>query len=206
MVKKKMGSAVILAGGENKRFGSPKAFIEIDGKTIIEIIVNKIQNSFKEIIVVTDQDIKTGNMPVTVTGDIITNGQKSSLRGLHTGLKKSAYSDIFVIGCDMPFINVELVEYLHSFLPGNHAVVPMIDGYAQPLFALYDKSCLPVIEESLKKEKLKISCLYKNLKIAYIFKEKIEEIDPGQKSFYNINTVEDFNKIKELFYTGLSHS
>lgn len=199
MIDGLFGTAIILAGGESKRFGYPKALLKIGDKTVIETIVNKIKNRFKEVIIVTDQPGSVEHLPVIVTGDIITECKKSSLRGLHAGLSKSQSRENFVIACDMPFVNIALVEYMYEHILDNDVVIPRIDNYVQPLHAFYQKKCFHLIEKNLTTGKFKVSELYHDLKIKYIDKDEIYHIDPEQKTFLNINTYADYEEAIKLY-------
>lgn len=196
-----MGTAVILAGGESKRLGYPKELIKINNETLLDIIIDKLDPYFGEIMVVTNRaDIKESLPPeVTIVKDIINDGRKSSIRGLHAGLKKSSSSVNFVTACDMPFVNLDLIKLMYSFLPGFDAVVPRIEGYVQPLFAFYRQECLPYIEKNISEGKLKLSDLYKGLKVCYVEKKQIETIDKDQRAFFNINTEADLAEAKKYF-------
>ncbi len=199
MDEKLMGSAVILAGGDSKRFGYPKAFLKLGNKMIIELIINRLSGHFAEIIVVTDQPAPLSHLPVKITGDIITKCAKSSLRGLHAGLSASSNQDNFVLACDMPFIKMDLIRYMHSHLTGYDAVIPRLGSYLQPLHAFYDKSCVNSIEKNLQEGKYKISELYGVLKIEYIDREIINFYDPEQIAFFNVNNYDDYIKARDIY-------
>ena len=47
-------TGIILAGGKSSRMGTNKALLTIDGKTVIEGIVNQLDNIVDDIIVVTN--------------------------------------------------------------------------------------------------------------------------------------------------------
>lgn len=192
-------TAIILAGGESKRFGEPKALLKFDDKLIVEIIVNKLQEFFSEIIIVTDDTEPLRHLPVILTEDILADCKKSSLRGLHAGLKTSTSAYNFVIACDMPFVNLLLIKYMHSIIPECDAVIPRVGEYLQPLYAFYHKECVDTIEKCLLAGKFKIIDLYRILKIRYIEKEDIQRIDPEQKAFFNINTDVDFEIARKMF-------
>lgn len=192
-------TAIILAGGESKRFGQPKALLRFGDKLIIEIIIEKLQEFFPEIIIVTDHPDPLRHLPVILTGDILTDCNKSSLRGLHAGLKTSSGAYNFVIACDMPFVNLLLIKYMHSIIPECDAVIPRVGEYVQPLYAFYLKEYVGTIEKHLLAGKFKIIELYRNLKIRYIEKEEIQRIDPDQKAFFNINTDVDFEIARQIY-------
>ena len=48
-------TGIILAGGKSSRMGTNKALLTINGKTVIERIVNQLDQIVDEIIVVTNQ-------------------------------------------------------------------------------------------------------------------------------------------------------
>ncbi len=192
-----LGTAVILAGGDSKRFGSPKALLKLEDKPIIELIASRLKECFGEIIVVTNQPELFQHMKVRLTGDVITSCKKSSLRGLHAGLYYSSHKRNFVIACDMPFVNLELIKYMHAYTENHHIVVPCVDNYLQPLYAFYSKECFDTIEKNLRAGKLKIADLYKEFDVKYIPKEIIYNFDPEEKVFFNINTHHDYAKVQE---------
>ena len=50
-------TGVILAGGKSKRMGTNKAFLEINGKRMIDQIVDIFKNTFEEVILVTNSPL-----------------------------------------------------------------------------------------------------------------------------------------------------
>ena len=193
-------AAIILAGGENKRLGQPKALLRFGDKLIVEIMVEKLQEYFSEIIIVTDLPDPLRHLPVILTGDVFTSYRKSSLRGLHAGLERSTGTHNFVIACDMPFVNILLIEYMHSMIPGYDAVIPRVGEYVQPLHAFYHKRSIATIEKHLLAGKFKVAELYFHLNIRYIEEEKILEVDPEQKAFFNINTDVAFKTARQIYF------
>ncbi len=190
--------AVILAGGDSKRLGQPKALLDFQGKALIELMVGLLSKYFGIITVVTDRPKLYRHLPVTFTQDII-NEEKSPLRGIHAGLSVSGLPYQFVVACDMPFLNLELIHYMSGFAAEYDAVVPRIGKYYQPLHAFYSRSCLRVIEKQLKMEHFKVTELYKHLKIRFISAEELLCFDPAQEAFVNINTWSDYEYALKVF-------
>jgi molybdenum cofactor guanylyltransferase len=193
--KKENGSgAVILAGGDSKRLGSPKALLDFCGQSLIERIVERLKQSFDEITVVTDRPELYHGLPVRLTGDLLTEEQKSPLRGIHAGLSISDLPYQFVVACDMPLLNLELITYMSRFAAEYDAVVPRIDNYFQPLHAFYNRTCIGVIEKQVRKGCYKVTDFYSELKIRFISEAEIVRFDPEQESFININTWPDYDR------------
>lgn len=117
-----------------------------------------------------------------------------SLGGLYTGIKEAKYDKCFVIACDMPFINSDLIKYIIA-MRGYDAVVPKTNGRFEPLFALYTKKCLKVIEKKFKKGNLKISEIFSEIKIREMNENEIKKFDNNLLSLININTLGDLSNI-----------
>jgi molybdenum cofactor guanylyltransferase len=192
--KESRSGAIILAGGDSKRLGSPKALLDFCGQSLIERIVERLKQSFDEITVVTDRPELYHGLPVRLMGDLLTEEQKSPLRGIHAGLSVSDLPYQFVVACDMPLLNLELIAYMSRFAAVYDAVVPKIDNYFQPLHAFYNRTCIGVIEEQVRKGCYKVTDLYSELKIRFISAAEIARFDPEQESFININTWPDYDR------------
>jgi molybdopterin-guanine dinucleotide biosynthesis protein A len=192
-------SAVILAGGDSKRMGTNKAFLRLEDSNLIDLVFNRVNSLFAETIVVSDRLEELAYLPAKLTKDLYTGVEKSALRGIHAGLTVSSYPASFVIGCDMPFFSLSLINYMSRFAIQYDVVVPRHGEHFQPLFAFYNKTTLDLILERLKENKLKISDLYRSLRIKDIGEDTIKEFDPHFFSFNNINTRDDYYKLKKNF-------
>ncbi len=191
--------AIILAGGDSKRLGRPKALLDFNGRTLISLMVGRLEKLFSEITVVTDRPELYSDLPVQLTGDLMKKEEKSPLRGIHAGLSFSSHPFQFVAACDMPFLNLELIQYMARFAPFYDAVVPHVgEGYYQPLHAFYKRSCIDIIERQVNRGRFKVSEFYSHLEIRFITLPEITRFDPDQQSFININTWEDYEKALEM--------
>lgn len=190
-------SLIILAGGNSTRLNRDKAFLElIENKTIIENIVSCLKGVFSEIIIVANNLEDYKFLGFNVVPDLVKG--KGPLGGIYTGLKTSKEERNFALACDMPFVNVDLVRYMLKFKDFD-AVVPRFNGYTEPLHAVYSKNILPVIENQLKNDELKINDAIKKIKkIRYIKKEEIEKFDKAKLCFFNINNEKDLEEAKRI--------
>ena len=98
----------ILAGGQSKRMGKDKLFLELNNKKLIEHALDKVKKYLKKIIIITNQENKfffENNL--TTVKDCI-EGQLGPLVGILTAMKwakenLSKCSWIATFPCDTPF-------------------------------------------------------------------------------------------------------
>lgn len=190
-------SGIILAGGKNTRIKNEKAFIQLRGKsTLVEETLKVFQKIFSEIIVVTNNPQAYLRFGTKVVEDLVKN--KGPLGGIFSGLCFSTSELNFVVGCDMPFINSDLIKYIVQKPAEYDAVIPQINGKVESLFARYSKNALPVILSHLLQDDLKLQNILAELKVLKISSQEVERFDPQRLSFFNINTQEDLQQAKEL--------
>ena len=187
-------TGVILAGGKSKRMGTNKAFLEINGRSMIDQIVDIFKDTFEEVILVTKSPIEYLHLDLRIVTDLIPN--KGALGGLYTGLFYASFQHIFVTACDMPFLNKGFIDYMVSKAGNFDAVVPLSSDGLQPIHAIYSKRCIRHIEALLELDDLKITNLYPKVRIREISPHEILSFDPKSSLFFNINTPEDLEKVR----------
>ncbi|MDP3259412.1 MAG: molybdenum cofactor guanylyltransferase [Thermodesulfovibrionales bacterium] len=192
-------TGTILAGGENRRIPLLKGHIEINGKKIIDSSVNLMRNLFGRAVISTNTPELYFYCGVPMIGDII--NQRGPLTGIFSVLSNIKDNAIFVAACDMPFLNERLIRYMvdkyNNFNSGTNkwdAVIPVFEGKPQPLFGIYSKNILGIIEERLNKGLKKLKDMLTEINVLYIKEEEVRQIDPEGRSFLNINTMEDYEK------------
>lgn len=192
-----MISGIILAGGKSSRMKFNKAFARLQNHTVIEILVDKFTKFFSETIIISnDPDLFTG-MGVQVYRDIIPS--QGPVSGIHAGLHYARNEIVFICGCDMPFVNLDMVEYMVSKLETHDSVVPEIHGHLQPTAALYNRKCLPVFTESLQKDHLKLICLFREaLDAVVVPAQELECFGDVDQMFFNINDANALEKARKF--------
>lgn len=173
--------------------GKNKAFLELGGKRLVDIIVYELGKLFREVIVVTDIPEKMAYLPVRLAEDIHKEGEKNALRGIHAALTVASHSSCFITACDMPFLSLSLIKYMASFARDYDLVAPKVDGYYQPMFSFYNKTSLPLINKALVQQTYKITTLFEKLHTKVIFADVVNTHDPKQLSFININSPDIFS-------------
>ena len=189
-------TAIILAGGKSSRLGRDKALERICGKYLVERVLDSLSQLGDDIIVVTAAPNQLSDLNVEKVLD--TYPRTGAKVGLCTGINASLSFYSLVVACDMPFLNIDLLRYLLDLASGFDAVIPRIGDKIEPLHAVYSKNCIPILEEQIRKGKLKISDLFNEINVRYVEPGEIERYDPRHLSLFNINSEADLKRAKAI--------
>ena len=98
-------SAAILAGGNNSRFNHVhKAFLIYQKKQFIDIIVGILYPKFSEILIITNhKELFKNYFNVKFFEDKFKG--IGPISGIHSALINSKNNNVFIVSCDMPFID-----------------------------------------------------------------------------------------------------
>jgi molybdopterin-guanine dinucleotide biosynthesis protein A len=188
-------SGVILAGGLNSRYGGrDKAFIEIEGQSILDRTIATFQTFFSEIIIVSNtiDSYPTKYQQFKLTSD--TYKEIGPLGGLHAAMKVCTTENMMVVSCDMPNIAPNALQFLIDYhsTNGGQALIPTIKDKMEPLHAIYQSSLLSKLEAHIENQnKRSIRSFLNTIDTTYVSDPQILKF---VKSFMNINSPEDFNK------------
>lgn len=171
--------------------GRNKAFLKVGDRLIIENTVGQLRPVVQEIIVVTNEPERYRYLGVTVTTDIIPG--RGPLSGMHAGLTLTPCPYSVVVACDMPFINGGLARELMALAPGYDVVIPRMGNHLQPLFAVYAKRCLPLIEECLRQDIRKIIAFFPKVRVRYVEQADLAVWGDLERLFCNVNTPQDLD-------------
>src|SRR5699024_1724584 len=117
-----------------------KALLTINGKTVIEHIVNECKKITDQILIVTNHFADYQFLALPMVED--KEKGKGPLAGIQAGLSEVSTEKNMVIACDMPFVSAEIAKDLLGELTNYDACLPKINDQLHPLFAAYRKSCL----------------------------------------------------------------
>lgn len=196
-----MLTGAILAGGENRRFPTLKGFLKIDGVTIIEKNIHLLKSFCNEIIISTNKPELYCSIKLNMYGDIFP--LQGPMSGIYSLLINAKYDNLLIIACDMPFVSSEVIaliikKHLEVFdREDYYATIPIFNNKLQPLCGIYNRKILPLLEDHLVKGKNSIYLFLKEINVNIINEYEIKKIDHYGQSFVNINTISDYEMIKE---------
>lgn len=189
-------NGIILAGGNSSRFGENKAFVEVAGRPLVENTVNMLKYIFSEVIIVANKVEDYEYLGLKIVKDIIPG--KGPLSGIHAGLVNSSADNNFIVACDMPFLNRDLIQFMKQKVSRSDVLIPRTGEGIEPLHAFYSKRCIKPIEQRLQSNNYKIIDFFAEVETEYVEEKDILTFDPMVRSFKNLNTQLDYEGIKIL--------
>ena len=186
-------TGIILAGGKSSRMGTDKALMQFQGEKLIERTMRTFRSVFPQIMIITNTPLDYLDQDAGIATDIFPG--KGPLGGIYTGLFYSPTEYAFVAACDQPFFNPEFICHMIDRIGPYDIVVPQTERGPEPLHAIYSRKCVGRIHALLGENRLKITGFYKSFRTLYIPSAEYSKFEPGEKMFYNMNTLSDLEKI-----------
>jgi len=190
---------VVLAGGKSLRFGQDKSQVKLGDKILIDYILNEIIDQFNEILVIANKQITFMNSKKI---SIINDYQKDlgPLGGVLTAMKwiqnnKKTYNWISTFPTDTPFFTKkELIKFYKNINYTESKLFFMKSRNTRHnIFGLWSIDLINSLEKDLLNNEKKVET-WANKKGVRTIEIDFNDKDP----FFNINTIEDYEKAKEM--------
>ncbi|MCP4131001.1 MAG: molybdenum cofactor guanylyltransferase [bacterium] len=192
MGEKNIVPAYIIAGGKSKRFGTDKSLHDYEGKPLIQHIFDAVNPVFDNIYISANDGEKYSFLGVETVPDIVPDlGPIGGLYSVLCHAKENGADSAFVVPCDMPNLNADLIEYMLSIPMEYDLIIPVLGSYYEPLHAIYSIKCLDPLKELIDNNKRKIIELVDKVEIRPVGEGEIEFYDDPMFIFRNINYQED---------------
>src|SRR5579875_1908968 len=123
----------------------------------------------------------------------------SPLGGLLTAFEKERSHQLITLGCDTPLVKPEVLSLIFESSIAGESVIPRWENrQLEPLVALYNvfdgmQGCLRAISAGKKRCVDMISFLPR---VRFLPVESIRRVDPKLVSLWNVNSFEEFERIK----------
>lgn len=187
---------VILAGHNSSRMGYNKVFAKFGDQTLIETIYTMLAFSFeKDPIIVTDNKTLFDKFEPLKDATVVEDKYPGhhTLGGVATAFEATDAENLFVIGVDMPFLSLVVLDRMVEAQGVAQVVVPILNGKDICLHAIYNRKLLPIMKEKIAAGEKLLHSFYKEVPLLQLpLKENTLEAD----IFIDINTPEDLNMLK----------
>ena len=189
----------VLAGGKSQRFGEDKSQVKLDGKLLIDHILNEIINEFKEILIVSNNQINFKHSDKISTVSDLKKDQ-GPLGGVLSAMKwvkesNKDYKWISTFPVDTPFFKKEILQNFLSEINLEEGKLFFIksNNTRHNIFGVWSIDLMDKLEEDLNNGERKVESWANSVGVKVIDMEFLNE-DP----FFNINSKEDLEKAKKI--------
>lgn len=189
-------TAFILAGGKSTRMGADKAFVELDGLTLLARVLDVARSLTPDVRIVGEPARFAPFAPVVE--DIFRNC--GPLAGIHAALRSSQTDLNLILAVDLPFISSPLLRFLVARAkdsPTSSVTVPSTAEGWQPLCAVYRKQFAGAAEQALRAGRYKIDKLFHAVDTQSIQPEELEAAGFPRTVFRNLNTPQELADASE---------
>lgn len=157
---------LLLAGGESRRMGRPKALLPVEGRTLIEWQVQRLAPEFAETLIAA---AAPEQVPAALQASAVLDRQRGRgpLGGLEAGLSAARMPVVVVLACDVPSFSARLARTLVTRLveePRADAAVPETPRGLEPLAAAYRReAALGAVSAALRAGDLRVRAMLDRL-------------------------------------------
>jgi molybdopterin-guanine dinucleotide biosynthesis protein A len=142
-------SALILAGGRSSRMGRDKAWLEVDGRPLIERQLALVRESGATGVFISGRaGADYSSLGCRVLEDDF--AAVGPLAGIERGLAAMTSPLLLVLAVDLPRMEAQFLRRLALACADDHGAVPEVRGNLEPLVAIYPKRAYAVIVEQLR--------------------------------------------------------
>lgn len=186
-------AAIILCGGQGRRMGEPKPFVQFGDSNLLLKVVAQVTQACRPVLLVgRDQatlSVQLGNPSLQVLQD--REPGLGPLEGLIVGLSAlQGQADFaFVCGCDTPFLRPALIQHLIDMAKarGVRGLMPSDGKRHYPLCSIYSTGLVEDLS-SLQLHTPRLQAIVEIPGIELIPVDDLRRFDPELESLLNINS------------------
>jgi len=189
----------VLAGGKSQRFGEDKSQVKLDGKLLVDHILDEIINEFKEILIVSNNQINFKHSDkISMISDL--KKDQGPLGGVLSAMKwvkesNKDYKWISTFPVDTPFFKKEILQNFVREINSDESKLFFIksNNTRHNIFGIWSIDLMEKLEEDLNYGKRKVEHWANDIGVKVIEMKFLKD-DP----FFNINSKEDLEKAKKI--------
>jgi len=193
----------VLAGGASSRFGSDKAFAQLNGKTMLVRMCELLRTAIGEVRIIASSSSyapgETAVVPDLWPGE-------GPLGGIITALEDAQRHDAttthcLIVSCDMPFLNAGWLAYLGARAAASPAqiAVPRSQYGLEPLCACWRISGVAALRQLFEGGTRKVTEAFKHLDTEVLDEAHWKRFDSAGRLFWNMNTPQDYQSALAAF-------
>jgi molybdopterin-guanine dinucleotide biosynthesis protein A len=193
--------AVVLAGGQSKRFGEDKNQAKLGNLTLLEHVLAKVTKKFEKILIISNQNLNLKMLnSITIIPDCI-QGNLGPLVGVLTAMKwikknNKQYQWIATFPSDTPFFDTSIIEKYKSRINLNKSLLYFVRSNQKRhnIFGLWSVKLMDTLENDLINNNFRKVEEWADKIGVETINVKIDKFDP----FLNINTKTDLKEAEKI--------
>ena len=185
----------ILAGGQSSRMGRDKALLEIAGVPLLVRTARLLEPRVAGVTVIGPPE-RYAALGLRVIPD--DRAGLGPLGGIATALRISSSEWNLVVGCDLPYLTGDWLDWLIARARASpaDAVVPESARGLEPLCAIYRARCAPALAAALARGVRKASDAVAALAMEKVTVGQWKAFEAGGALFQNMNTPDDYQQAR----------
>lgn len=191
-------SGFVLAGGASRRMGLPKALLVLGNEAMVQRQIRLLRSLCRSVAVLGSPPLLVGLDAPVVPDEISGRGP---LGGIYTGLQRTRTEYNLFLGCDLPFMKRQFLDYLCRKALESRADVTVPEsssGRIEPLCGVYRRRGLWAVRASLTAGENRITRFYPRVRVSVVPWRELARDGFGARIFDNMNTPEDFETAKRV--------
>jgi molybdenum cofactor guanylyltransferase len=175
--------------------GTDKALLQLGGESLLERSLKLVRGIVSGVKIVGDPAKYMTFGPVVA--DIYAG--RGPLGGIHAALANTTTDLNLILATDLPFIEPAFLQELIATAQAGNALVtaPSMDGYFEPLCAVYRTEFCDVAQKALAEGRNKVDALFSANITRVVTKDEIVRAGFSPAMFRNLNTSEDLAQAKK---------
>jgi molybdenum cofactor guanylyltransferase len=196
-------AAFVLAGGASKRMGRDKALLKLDGVPMVVRMARLAEPHVASVTVVVGSAERYASLGLSVVSDRWVG--IGPLGGIATALSGSSADWNLILGCDLPYLTTEWIEWLISRTIESpvQAVVPESRRGLEPLAAMYRKDSALAFSTAIEQGVRRVSEALGEIVFEKVTAGQWRELGSTDMIFQNVNTPKDFAEAQRRIATSL---
>jgi molybdopterin-guanine dinucleotide biosynthesis protein A len=203
----------VQAGGGSTRFGTDKALVRLDGKTMLQRTGELLASVCHDVTIVAAAG-KYADAPWPVIADRWPG--QGPLGGILTALHHLGEADAadksrhveydpcpfaLILSCDMPFLTVEFLRFLTDRALSSEAaiIVPEASRRLEPLCACWCSASAAAIQAAFDAGGRKVTEAMKHVSMEVLDEADWKRFDSDGRLFWNMNTPADYEEAHRVF-------
>lgn len=168
--------------------GSDKGLVSLNGKPLIEHIIEKLSQQTPSLTISANRNVDTYRQYARVISDE-RSGFQGPLAGIEMSLKSADTDWVGFTPCDSPNLTEDLVSRLTNQLDPDVDIYVASDGKKlQPVFSVWNKKILAALTSYLENGDRKIMLFFESCNT------KVIDFSDSPEMFANLNSPEDLKK------------